>query len=932
MTFQRKSTLMMFLLGSTLLLLFSVSYYFVNRHSTIEQAHPYFTGIAHNVGHAMNLFLTAKSRVADTVASTPLLSQTLIQSNSDYKSFSETERDELIDNQNQRWRAVRDMNDPIIQDALSNPAANFLRTQQTILPGEYGEIFLTNRYGALVASTGKLTTFAHAHKYWWQGSYKDGEGITYFDDRGYDTSVEGYVLGVVVPIKHEDEIIGILKINLNIFDALTDVISGQDCYNESEILKLVRSGGVIVLEEGKEPLSTRVPDIVVDKMNELEMGSFIYEGGEESELVAYAPVNLTLKSDECIFGGSPKSIDHLSGNKGEGWYIVTSLPLGDLLQETNATTQAIILMGIIFGLVMACGAWLLSRNLTRPVLGLVKHAAGIGQGDLNTRVDVSSSDEFGVLGNSFNSMMDDLQQTMISRDLLLIEAEKRERVQQELRCLFGIGEAIRKQNTLDNIFKVVVELVPPAWRYPEITCCRICLDDLEFNSSNFEETRWRQSAEIITDRPRGTIEVFYTEERPELDEGPFNKEARTLINGIARSLSEAVEHKEAKANQEIIENQLRQAQKMEAVGELAGGIAHDFNNLLQSITCYTEIVRDKLSVDHSAYKDICRIAVATEKAAELIYQILAFSRRQVMDMSDLNLNEVVANLMNMIHRVIGDHINLKILPGHDLGTVRADPGQIEQILMNLCINARDAMPEGGMITIETESVQIDEDYCRIHSTDTPGSYVLLSVSDTGTGMDESTTANIFEPFFTTKDVGEGTGLGLSMVYGLVKQHKGSIHVYSEIGKGSVFKIYFPMTGRPVISTVMEIESSTPGGKETILLAEDNPDVLEVTTIMLENAGYTVMGATNGEEALDIFKDRSDKIDLALLDVMMPKLGGRAVCDKICAEKADMRVLFASGYSMSAIHTNFELDKGMAFIQKPYRRDKLLHAVRDAIDS
>ncbi len=383
--------------------------------------------------------------------------------------------------------------------------------------------------------------------------------------------------------------------------------------------------------------------------------------------------------------------------------------------------------------------------------------------------------------------------------------------------------------------------------------------------------------------------------------------------------------------QKHLESQFQQAQKMEAVGQLAGGIAHDFNNLLQAILGYGELALTEDKKGKPTRTSIEEILKAGERAKTLVSQLLAFSRRQVLEMQYVDLNEIIADLMKMIRRVIGEHITLDILPGHDLGTIRADRGQLGQILTNLCVNARDAMPEGGTITIETENIRIDQAYCVAHAWAKPGRYALLSITDTGCGMDEETLDRAFDPFFTTKG-SEGTGLGLATVYGLAKQHDGQVEVYSEVDKGTTFKVYLPIVERPATTVGSKVAGPVPGGTETILLAEDDEIVLGVAKAFLESAGYTVLTAADGEEALRVFGEHNDGIGLALLDVMMPKLGGRAVFESIRQTHPQMSVLFASGYSLNAIHTNFVLDEGMTLIQKPYQRANLLRKVREALDS
>ncbi len=381
----------------------------------------------------------------------------------------------------------------------------------------------------------------------------------------------------------------------------------------------------------------------------------------------------------------------------------------------------------------------------------------------------------------------------------------------------------------------------------------------------------------------------------------------------------------------LLEEQFRQAQKLEAIGQLAGGVAHDFNNILQALMGYSSMLLARLPKEDETYEFAEEIARGTDRAAALTRQLLAFSRRQVLEVEDLDLNEVVEHLVKMIHRVIGEDIQLHVVPGYRLGTVHADRGQMEQILMNLCVNARDAMPDGGKLTIETQNVTFDKDYCAVHAWAVPGQYVSLSITDTGIGMDAETQARIFEPFFTTKTVGHGTGLGLATVYGLVQQHQGAIQVYSEVGKGTTFKIYLPIVEREAVMMDVEIEQKDTGGTETILLAEDEEVVQRLAHQILENAGYTVLTASNGREAIRVFHECGRKIDMILSDVVMPELGGKGIYEELQPGHPDLRFLFSSGYSANAVHTGFVLHEGIELIQKPYSPSALLRKVRDVLD-
>lgn len=386
-------------------------------------------------------------------------------------------------------------------------------------------------------------------------------------------------------------------------------------------------------------------------------------------------------------------------------------------------------------------------------------------------------------------------------------------------------------------------------------------------------------------------------------------------------------------DRKFLEDRLRMAQKMEAIGQLAGGVAHDFNNLLQVIQGFANLALADLEPGTPARAQLEEVLRATSRAVVLVQQLLAFSRRQVLHLTDLDLNDVVGDLVKMVQRVIGDHITITFLPGQDLANLHADRGQIEQILMNLCLNAKDAMPNGGQITISSKNVVFDQEFCRHHTWAKPGSYVQLGIADTGCGMDEKTLGHLYEPFFTTKDVGKGTGLGLATVYGIVKQHGGLIHTYSEVNKGTLFKVYLPQGSANLgAAPVRQFEGAVHKGQETILLAEDAEPVCKLAKKLLEKVGYTVLVARDGREALRVYAENADRVDMLLLDVVMPQMGGRAVFERIRRERPDIAVLFASGYSGDSIHTGFVLDEGVTLIQKPYNSETLLRNVREVLDN
>ncbi len=377
---------------------------------------------------------------------------------------------------------------------------------------------------------------------------------------------------------------------------------------------------------------------------------------------------------------------------------------------------------------------------------------------------------------------------------------------------------------------------------------------------------------------------------------------------------------------------LTQSQKMEAIGRLAGGIAHDFNNILQVISGYCEVLKDKLNGEHPLRKDVAEIARAAQRAATLTAQLLAFSRKQVLSPRVINTRELVHSMEKMLARVIGEDVDLRTFLNPETGNVRADPGQIEQVLLNLAVNARDAMPSGGKLTIETDNRRFDETYVREHPGARAGQYVRITVSDTGVGMTPEAYRHVFEPFFTTKEKGKGTGLGLSTVYGIVKQSDGYINCYSEQGKGTTFTIYLPLTTEaPEEVLAASPRTAAVRGKEMILLVEDDEAVRKFTRDVLEREGYTVIEAAGGEEALSGVSSRNIDVTLLVTDVVMPHMSGKDLARKLEEISPRLKVLFISGYTANAIVHHDILESGLDFMQKPFSSREFLAKVRDILD-
>jgi signal transduction histidine kinase/ActR/RegA family two-component response regulator len=381
------------------------------------------------------------------------------------------------------------------------------------------------------------------------------------------------------------------------------------------------------------------------------------------------------------------------------------------------------------------------------------------------------------------------------------------------------------------------------------------------------------------------------------------------------------------------DEQLRQSEKLEAIGQLASGVAHDFNNLLTAIDGYSSLALRQLGDDHPTSSYLEEISKAGDRASNLTRQLLAFGRKQLLQPLALNLNDVVGDMIKLLKRLIGEDVQLVTKPGADLKQIKADPGQLEQVLVNLVVNARDAMPRGGTVTIETANTTLDGAYAGRHIGVTPGEYVMLAISDTGTGMDHDTKARIFEPFFTTKEKGKGTGLGLSTVYGIIKQSGGGVWVYSELGKGTTFKVYLPQVEDEASAREhSKADEAIKRGTETVLLVEDEDMVRNLASELLEESGYVVLSASGGEEAINFGKKHNDRIDLLITDVVMPKISGKEVAEQLKKIHPETKVLFMSGYTDEAIVQQGIVDSDIAFIQKPFSERALTQMVRDVLDA
>jgi len=624
------------------------------------------------------------------------------------------------------------------------------------------------------------------------------------------------------------------------------------------------------------------------------------------------------------------------------------MSLSNLRAEVRQIRKGLAGLSAVLFVVGIAATYAISAYVIRPLQGLAATAERVAAGDRTKRAAVAGRDEVGLLATAFNRMVDSLESAY--RDLQLANSELEERVvrrtqqlqdevTQRRAAVEAQAESERRYRSLfdENLSGSFVcdpdgKLIAcnPAFAQifgvpsPEEAMVRgvFSLFPEDFDRSAFlEQLRLHgrlRNQELTMQRADGRrVEVLGS------FVGAFTGGRLREIQGYLFDTTE----------RRSLEGQLRQAQKMDAVGRLAGGIAHDFNNLLTVILGFSDMILERVAPDDPIAGDLGEIHRAGERASALTRQLLAFSRQQVLEPRVLDLNEVVRGMSGgMLGRLIGEDIRIQTRLAADLGRVKADPGQIEQVILNLAVNARDAMPKGGTLTVETRNTELDDTFMQTTLTVSPGLYVLLAVTDTGVGMDAVTQSHLFEPFFTTKERGKGTGLGLATVYGIVKQSGGYIDVSSEPGRGSAFRIHLPRVEAEVTAgpgSLLRAEKST--GMETILLVEDEEAVRRLASRALEAAGYTVLEAGSGAEALDLLESAGGGISLLLTDVVMPGMGGPELAERVRVIRPELRFLFMSGYTDPGTVDQAALSRAGGFLQKPFTAAALTEKVRTELD-
>ncbi|HUO35160.1 MAG TPA: CHASE4 domain-containing protein [Candidatus Acidoferrum sp.] len=626
---------------------------------------------------------------------------------------------------------------------------------------------------------------------------------------------------------------------------------------------------------------------------------------------SFTDSGVTLQAEDGNFLRSSTVVNDIYGKPALQIRVVTMRSI--LQQARTSLVQFLLLMlatGLVFGSVTL---YLLERVVLSRVASLSESITHIGaSGDLSGRVTVEGKDEISYLGEAINGMLEDLEHSQRERH----EGRARLQIMMEKMpaVLWTTDADLRFTSSMGSGLEAL------GVRGPEMLG-RSLFDYFGTEDPEFPAIvahRRALAGETVTYELEWDKKIFDSHVSPLRD-----SEGQLLgVIGVALDITD----------RRRLTDQLRQSQKMQAIGELAGGIAHDFNNLLMVMKGHAEILLEHLSESSPLQHNAEQVQKAAERAASLTRQLLAFSRRQVLHPRVVDLNGVVSGMIQMFSRTIGENIEMAFRPAASLGRVKADPTQMEQVLLNLVVNARDAMPDGGRLTIETSNVELDASTSSKHAGMSPGRYVMLVVSDTGSGMDQATQARIFEPFFTTKGPGKGTGLGLATVYGVVKQSGGFIWVYSELNRGTTFKIYLPKVEDEVSTTKAEPSSrSTPTGHETILFVEDEESVRELVSEYLKAAGYNVLEAIDGEHALQLATAHTEPIHLLVTDVVMPRLSGRELAVRVSVERPSLKVLYISGYTDDSVFRHGVLEGGAPFLQKPFNLRVLAAKVREVLE-
>ena len=944
MKFSNKLSLVIMITGMIVLTIVSYTIYKISYNSIIKSQSLYSKAIADEVSDDINHFLHEKVKIALTLANTPIIKKALEKSNLSYADLSDEKRTKTIKLLDEKWKSTKDPADNFILKFTENKVSHFLKNQQGILKGEYGEIFLTNKFGALVASTAKLSTFAHGHKYWWLGSYNNGEEAVFLDDRGYDDSVGGYVLGLVVPIRRGTEIIGILKCNLNILGSISELVSGAEDKLMGKF-KLTRSGGMVVFEEGFQPLSTQIHDSISIRLESKDSEPFIVDDSGKKYLVGFSEIKLTKGEKGYGFGGTFESIDHKKGNTGESWYVICYRQMNVVLAPITESIKSIVLMGFVIVVILVSVSYLFGRKIAKPLAILNKATENIGKGNFGYRIDAGANDEFGNLARSFNSMADELQQTTTSIGLLENEVKNRKQIERALKdsekkfrklieqspIVYEMYDKNGIQRMVNTAYGKLWGIDPKStvgsfnlWETDQVESLRPYLDQAYSGTSVvLPDIHWDSRKEVGEGRDRWISTIIY----PIVD-------GNGEVEGIVILHEDITVRKQAEEELRVNEEKLAKSKKMEAMGLMAGGVAHDLNNILSGIVSYPELLLMDLPEDSPLRKPIKTIQESGLRAADVVEDLLTMARGVVSGKEVLNLNTLIAEYLGSAEHQEIERIHplstFKTELDSELLNVTGSVSHVKKILMNLVTNSSEAIEGEGTVTVSTRNRYVDEPlkgYEDVRAEE----YVMLTVSDNGSGISSKDLDRIFEPFYTKKVMGRsGTGLGLAVVWNSMQDHNGYINVNTS-EKGTAFELYFPVTRDEVTAEKEKVSlGDYIGHGEKILVVDDEERQREIASGILTRLGYNAETVSSGEEAIEYVKE--NPVDLIVLDMVMPKgINGRKTYEEIIKIHPGQKAVIASGYAKTKeVDLAQELGAGK-YIRKPYTMTKVGIAVKEELE-
>jgi PAS domain S-box-containing protein len=771
--FSNKLSLVVLISGVIVLILSSFTLYNFSYNSIVKSQLMYTKSIANEVSDNIADLLHEKVKNALTLANTPIMKKAVEVSNFFYANLSDEKRKEFIKRLNERWKSAKDPADNLILKFTDNKVSQFLRNQQALLKGEYGEIFLTNKFGALVASTAKLSTFAHGHKYWWLGSYTNGAGAVFFDDRGYDDSVGGYVLGVVVPIREGTEIVGILKCNLNILGSVSQLLSGA----EDKLIgkfKLTRSGGMIVFEEGFEPLSTQVHDSIFGKLESKNSESFIIIDSGKKYIVGSSEIELTNGQKGYGFGGTFESIDHKKGNSGESWHVLCYRQMSVVLAPATRTIKSTIFIGFAIILILALVSYLFGWKIAKPLAILDKATKKVGRGDFEYRIDVRRKDEFGTLAHSFNSMANELQQTTTTVELLENEVKHRKQTEKTLvirdKAISSSINGIALSDIEGNL-TYANESYLKMWGYHET-------EVLGKPFANFwlREKEVVKVLETLMDRGVWTGELIARRK----DGSRFDVQvlAKLVTDDKGKNICVVSSFIDI-TKEKVLQDELVRSERLAASGGLAASISHEINSPLQGIISIISSIERTHKQDEGLAENLNLIKGAFKSIRDIVKKLLDLNRPGKERKQPMNVNNVIEDTVSLLKgHLKKNSVKVSSSLSSRLPMIAASPQQLGQLFLNLINNSVEAMAgvsNGKEIMLKSNL---------------RGKNIVIKVADTGPGIPKEAMENIFDPFYTRKKK-MGMGIGLSICHGIIEDHNGSIAAENSSDGGAVFTITLP---------------------------------------------------------------------------------------------------------------------------------------------